>query len=183
MFVTQKYLPEISKSLAVSSNRLIKQQRIRSLPLAFQKKPFSCCVFVFLFLTGQSRKCMQGQEVLRGWNTPRVITERSGGMLSLFSHQHARGRHSRWDAVATSGMRVNNVASDVRWKKWKELLCYPTSCETFFYFQEQRRRRIIFLSNTWVKGDTIRTISSTLEWKVWGIKADTYSRTSLYCLL
>lgn len=65
---------------------------------------------------------------LRDWNTPRVITERSGAMLSLFSHQHVRlsvhRRHSKWGAavwgfffVVIHASGVNNFwsASEMRW--------------------------------------------------------------------
>lgn len=69
-----------------------------------------------------------GRVFLRDWNTPRVITERSGAMLSLFSHQHVRlsvhRRHSKWGAavwgfffVVIHASGVNNFwsASEMRW--------------------------------------------------------------------
>lgn len=52
---------------------------------------------------------LQRQEVLRDWNTLRVITERSGAILSLFSHQHVQlsvrsiqnkaGRFMHWEWI------------------------------------------------------------------------------------
>ena len=86
---------------------------------------------------------LKGGRFLREWNTPRVITERSGAMLSLFSHQHVRlsvhRRHSKW-GTAVWGFHASGVnnfwsMSETRWPGRRFLSVVCLACQIFSYLR------------------------------------------------